>query len=184
MHHESGQLVCEGSACVGGPDLNSTVRQRIAAVQPPSDIRILQNVEVGRVGPVVPITITSEVLDKRLAVVTESLPAYTDPTIFGQRIITPALQVQAMRPGEAALLPRDESYGVGLFGAIELQAINGPVFADHPYEARAQILAIGETPKTEYFFYESVLTEVGDGAEVMKMLMMLRFMKASSPHYQ
>ena len=144
------------------------------------DLRILANVEIGKAGPVVPTNIDQEKLESRLAVVTEPLEAYTNAEIFGHNIMTPALQVQSMRPGEAALLPRDGNYGVGLFGAIELQLVNGPAFVDYDYETFAKVLAVGETPKTEYYYYESMLTDPKNGDTVMSMIMMIRFMKASS----
>ena len=81
--------------------------------------------------------------------------------IFGQRIATPALQVQILRPAERSILPRNSDFGVGLFGAIELQMHAGPVFVDHDYETQAKVLAIGETPKTEYLYYEASLFEPG-----------------------
>ena len=82
------------------------------------------------------------------------------------------------------MLQRGSDFGVGLFGAIELQAINGPVFIEHDYEVRATVLALGDTPKTEYFWYESILSDPANGQDIMSMLMMLRFMKASSPRWQ
>ena len=115
---------------------------------------------------------------------TEPLPEYSDASILGHKIMTPALQVQVMRPGEAALLPRDSNYGVGLFGAIELQMISGPAFVDYEYETFAKVLAVGETPKTEYYYYESTLIDPKKGNTVMTMLMMIRFMKASSKLWQ
>jgi hypothetical protein len=42
------------------------------------------------------------------------------------------------------------------------------------------VLAVGTTPKTEYVWFETALREAGSAAEVATMLMMLRFMKASS----
>jgi hypothetical protein len=144
------------------------------------DIRILANIAAGDVGDRLPTRITTEALESRLAVVTEPLAAYTDAAIYGQRIATPALQVQVLRPGERSVLPRNSDFGVGLFGAIELQLHAGPVFVDHDYETQAKVLGIGETPKTEYLYYEASLFEPGSDEVVLSMIMMLRFMKASS----
>ena len=184
MDNPEGQRICEGTASVGAPDQNSAVRNRLESVPETADLRILANVEIGKRGPVVATRVTQEMLDERLQVVTEPLEGYITSSAFANKIITPALQVQIMRPGEAALLPRDSNYGVGLFGAIELQALNGPVFVEHDYETWATVLALGETPKTEYYYYESVLADPGTGDEIMKMLMMIRLMKASSKLYQ
>ncbi len=180
--------ICEGTASIGGSDMQSAIRQRVASVPPAEDIRILAHLNVGDVGKRAPTRISEKDLAGRLAVVTEPLPAYTEDSIFGERIVTPALQVRVMMPGQETLLIRDETtrsnFGVGLYGAIELQAISGPVFVEHDYETFAEVLAIGETPKTEYLIYESTLVEPGSDDPLFKMLMMLRFMKASSPLYQ
>ncbi len=184
MDDVQGHRICEGTATVGQPDPASVCRQRIASTPEPQDIRILRALSVGDTSPSVPTQIKPENLDRRLKVITEDLPAYHDASIYGHRIAPPSLQVQAMRPGENKVLKRSEDFGVGLFGAIELQALNGPVFVDYPYETFAKVLAIGETPKTEFFWYESTLVDPASGSNVMQMLMMLRFMKASSKLWQ
>ncbi len=184
MDDPDGHRICDGTASIGAPDQNSTVRKRLESIPEATDLRILANVEVGKTGPMVPTKISQEALDRRLAVITEPLKAYGDASIFGHKIMTPALQVQIMRPGETALLPRDGNYGVGLFGAIELQAINGPALVDYDYETFAKVLAVGETPKTEYYYYQSILVDPASGTNIMSMIMMIRFMKASSKLWQ
>lgn len=179
MDDANGNRVADGTASLGA-DPESTVRQRIAAMPAPEDIRILANVSPGDTGDRVPTRIKAEALEGRLAVITEPMAAYTDPAIYGGRMATPALQVQIFRPSERLILPRNSDFGVGLFGAIELQALNGPVLVEHDYETRAQVLAVGETPKTEYLYYEASLFEPESDEVVHSMIMMLRFMKASS----
>jgi hypothetical protein len=180
MDDSAGNRVADGTASVGGPDPDSTLRQRMKAMPAPEDLRILADVKTGQAGERLPTRISEEALAGRLAVVTEPLAAYTDPSIYGERIATPALQVQVMRPGEQSMLPRNSDYGVGLFGAIELQLNAGPVFVEHDYECQSTVLAVGETPKTEYLYYEATLHEPGSDERVLTMIMMLRFMKASS----
>jgi hypothetical protein len=184
MDDAAGHRVADGTANLGGPDPDSTLRQRLAAMPEPEDLRILADVKAGTAGERLPTRISEEALANRLAVITEPLPAYTDPSIYGERIATPALQVQVMRPGERSMLPRNGDYGVGLFGAIELQLHDGPVFVEHDYECQSTVLAVGETPKTEYLYYEATLHEPGSEAKVLSMIMMLRFMKASSGLWQ
>lgn len=184
MDDAGGNRVADGTASIGGTDPRSTVRQRIEAMPEPVDLRILAEVRAGHSSGRVPSKITSDALENRLAVITEPLAAYSDPTLYGQRIATPALEVQILRPGESEMLPRNSNFGVGLFGAIELQHHAGPVFVDHDYETEATVLAVGETPKTEYLYYESELFEPGSSDPVLSMIMMLRFMKASSSLWQ
>ncbi len=180
MDDANGNRVCDGTATLGGPDAESTLRQRIASMPEPRDLRILAKVTAGTTGETKPTKIAQEDLERRLAVVTEPLPAYSDASIYGHKIATPALQVQVLRPGEISLLPRNSDFGVGLFGGIELQLLKGPVFVDYDYQTHSRVLAVGETPKTEYLYYESTLIDPSNGADVLSMIMMLRFMKASS----
>ena len=184
MDDAKGNRVADGTANVGGTDAESTVRQRIAAMPEPEDIRILSGIKAGDVGERVATRIEEKALEARLAVITEPLPAYSDPSLFGGRIASPALQVQVFRPSERSVLPRNSDFGVGLFGAIELQMHAGPVLVEHDYEAQSKVLAVGETPKTEYLYYESNLYEPGSEDSVASMIMMLRFMKASSRLWQ
>jgi hypothetical protein len=179
MDDANGNRVADGTASLGA-DPESTVRQRLAVMPAPEDIRILAGISPGDVGERVPTRIESTSLDSRLAVITEPLPAYTDASLFGGRIATPALQVQVLRPSERSILPRNSDFGVGLFGAIELQLDGGPVLVEHDYETQAKVLAVGETPKTEYLYYEACLFEPAERHAVLTMVMMLRFMKASS----
>ena len=180
MDDANGNRVSDGTASVGGPDPDSTLRQRIRSMPEPTDLRIMADVKAGDTGDRLPTRLTEAALASRLAVITEPLPAYTDASLFGERIATPALQVQVMRPGERSMLPRDGDFGVGLFGAIELQLHGTPVFVEHDYETQCRVLAVGETPKTEYLYYEANLYEPGSDEQVLTMLMMTRFMKASS----
>ena len=59
--------------------------------------------------------------------------------------------------------------------------LNEPsVVAYHVKDGVKKVLAVGETPKTEYLYYEASLFEPGSDSPVLSMIMMLRFMKASS----
>lgn len=179
MDDGAGNRVADGTASLG-PDPESTLQQRMAAMPEPEDLRILEAVRAGDTGERLPTRISEAALASRLAVITEPLPAYTDPDIFGERIATPALQVQLVRAGERSMLPRNGDFGVGLFGAIELQLHGTPVFVEHDYECQCTVLATGETPKTEYLYYQATLHEPGSDERVLTMIMMTRFMKASS----
>ena len=179
MDDSKGNRVADGTASLG-PDAESTLQQRMAAMPAPQDLRILKGVQAGDAGERLPTRISQEAQDGRLAVITEPLAAYTDPGIYGERIATPALQVQVLRAGERSMLPRNSDFGVGLFGAIELQLHGQPVFIEHDYECQCRVLAVGETPKTEYLYYSASLYEPGSDEQVLSMIMMTRFMKASS----
>ena len=122
--------------------------------------------------------LTPEEVAPRLAVCTEPLPWYTGASPWGGPIANPGQIVHLMFH---ARQPRGAGRIVGLFGAIEVNQINGPVFIDREYEVAGKVVALGVTPKTEYVWYETVARDPASGNDVASMLMMLRFMKASSP---
>jgi hypothetical protein len=152
-------------------------------VPPASELRILAALDAQATCSGVATRIDAAALDERLAVITETTAEYTTATPWQRRVLPPSLMVRAMRAVEPALLARTGS-AVGLFGAIEVQHLNGPMFVDTDYLAQGRILAVSDTPKTEYFWYESTLADAARGRPVASMLMMLRFMKASSALWQ
>jgi len=175
IEDDADHLVAEGTMNVGGPDPESPLRLRIRDTPAPTELRILKHVEVGAKSSPVATRIEQKVVDQRLEVITEPLDVYKAEPAY----LPPSLLVRIMRPAEAQILPRHKDIGVGLFGAIETQHINGPVFAERDYTCTSEVLAVSETPKTEYLWYESILRDEND-VEIASMLMMLRFMKASS----
>ena len=179
MEDAEDHLVAEGTINIKGWDPESPLRLRIKETPAPTDLRILEHVRVGASSGPVATRVEQAVVAQRLAVITEPMAVYEQ----SPAVIPPSLIVRIMRPAESAILPRHKNIGVGLFGAIETQHLAGPVFADTDYTCNATVLALGETPKTEYLWYETVLTSV-DGRDVAGMLMMLRFMKASSSLWQ
>jgi hypothetical protein len=184
IDHENGNRVAEGTASVGKPDPASALRLRIQQVPTPKDLRILSELELGRESAPIPTRATGEDLEKRLSVIVEPLLDYGRESEWGGPIAPPSLVVRAMTRVQQELLPTERKHGVGLYGAIEIQHLRGPVFVERDYQVRARILAVSETPKTEYLWYESTLSDPKQGDDVAGMLMMLRFMKASHPAWQ
>jgi hypothetical protein len=174
------ERVADGTASVGKPDCGSALRQRIQLVPEPGELRILSSLMPNTHCDGVPTRIPHDALIERLDVITEPLDEYTANSCWGRPALPPSLMVRAMRAVEPGLLARTGPV-VGLFGAIEVQHLDGPLFVETDYLARGRVLAVSETPKTEFFWYESTLTDPAEGKDVASMLMMLRFMKASSP---
>ena len=182
METPEGVRVCEGTASVGGPDADSELRHRLKSVRPASDLRMLQASTVGDTCKAIPARIDSEKALKRLEGVTESLPEYRDASIFGARVAAPAVAIDLLRVVEGPLFKTDRvGPYVGMFGAIELEFIDGPIFLDHDYLADGVLLALSESPKTEVAWYESVVHDAVDGRAVARLIMMTRLLKASSP---
>jgi hypothetical protein len=182
MEKDDGTLVLEGTASVGSPAEPSMLRRKLAEPREDGELRILRDLAPGTEVAAVPARLSRAVAEARQRVVTEPLDWYAGASPWGGAIATPALAVQAMVAVQPEMHLRPGA--VGLYGAIEVRHIAGPVFIERDYFVSAKILAVGQTPKTEYFWYESLLSDTRDGKQVASMLMMLRFMKASSKLWQ
>lgn len=180
MLDAAGAKVCEGSATLGGPDAASALRVRLAEARAPGALRLLQESRVGDAVEAIPARISAGQADERLERITEPMACYRDAAEFGGRAAAPVVAVDAMRAVEVPLF-RPKSDYVGMFGAIELQMIEGPVLIEHDYLVDGRVLALSESPKTEAVWYESVLCDAKSGARVAQMIMLSRLLKASSP---
>ena len=70
----------------------------------------------------------------------------------------------------------------GMFGAFEIAYEAGPVFLDRPYWVEGVVVGVGESPKTEYLWWDATASDEA-GVVVARMRHLLRFLKASSPLY-
>jgi len=80
-----------------------------------------------------------------------------------------------------AVLAKAAQPAVGLFGALEVEQIAGPLHAGVDYLARAKVLKLTESPRTENVWYEVIFTGKDGGPDLGRVLYLLRFMKGSSP---
>jgi hypothetical protein len=179
MEDEHGAQVLEGTASAGEPTGPSLLRAKLQEPRTAGELRLFAHLRAGANAGPVPTRLGPAVAAARQRVLTEPLPWYEAASPWGGPIVNPGLVVHMMRPIEAAMgLFRGKA--VGLFGAIEVRHVNGPVFVGRDYEVLGTILAVGDTPKSEYVWYESAMREPGGSRDVASMIMMLRLMKASS----
>jgi len=183
MENEGGTQVLEGTASVGDPPEPSMLRRKLAEPRDAGEMRMLAHLAPGdRVAPVA-VHLKEAESRPRLAVITEPLDWYRGASPWGGPIVGPGLLVHLMTQAQRGMhLGRAQA--VGLYGAIEIRHLRGPVFSDSEYEVGATILAVGQTPKTEYVWFETVMREPAGTGDIASMIMMLRFMKASSPLWQ
>jgi hypothetical protein len=176
MIDANGAIVCAGTAGCGRADPDSEMRQRLASVRETrGDLRMLADARVGDEVADVAIAMPSARLDAHLPTLTERLAIYTT----GPKRALPAnLAIDVMSAVASPLIHVRGDF-VGLYGGIELRFINGPIRADTIYVAEGRVLALGETPRTEIVWYESLLRDES-GAEIAHMIMLTRLMKASS----
>jgi len=64
------------------------------------------------------------------------------------------------------LLPPNET-PVGMFGACEVKIHNGPVFLNKTYAISREIIATGETPRTEFRWTKTTMRDSGDSGQVI-----------------
>jgi hypothetical protein len=178
MDREDGMRVLEGTASIGSPSEPSMLRRKLAEPREAGEQRILGHLALGEASASVTVCLADEREAKpRLDAITEPLDWYSDASPWGGPIVNPGLLVHMMVQVQRRIaLPAD---AVGLYGAIEVRHLAGPVFSDREYEVSGRVVAVGQTPKTEYLWYETTMRE--GAKDVASMLMMLRFMKASSP---
>lgn len=179
-----GTIIGKGTAALGDPDAVSALQARDLSKFPAADRRILANINEGDEFPVVDALTSAEEHQARLDVITETMPWYTDPKRWDGLVATPTEMVHILQtPSSALMAERMEHPAVGLFGAIEIKNVNGPLLVDRPYRAGGAIRAIGESPKTEYYWFDSHADDE-KGVRIAEMRMLLRFMKASSVLYE
>jgi hypothetical protein len=184
IERDDAMRVAEGTASVGNPEEPSALMRRPLDRFDSGELRILGGLQVGDRFEVCDAFLKREAMAERMKVITEPMEWYTQPSPWGGSIATPATMVQLLYSQSIATLREKLGRAVGLFGAIELRNINGPVMVERPYRVGGSIVALGQSPKTEYMWFETALNEADGGKRVAEMRMLLRFMKASSPKYQ
>lgn len=180
MENEAGDLISEGGASCMGADPDTELGRRVKAQIPSSALRILERCSLGDTIADVPARVSEAVLQRRLETIVEPLPAYRGVGPWAGKALAPSLAVHLMTGAQKSLLPLS-GRAVGLYGAIELQFLHGPLFAETDYRLDGRILALSESPKTENVWYRTVVRARAGGPDLAWMVMYLRFLKASSP---
>jgi len=183
MEREDGMRVMSGNAGLGDASASELATRDLRGGDP-AGLRILAGMGPGfdlgtHIAP-----IRSNRLTDRIAagLVGGVLPWYTDPAHWGGLVGSPSMAVELLWGPPTARLSEIAGEVVGLFGAIEVAHVRGPIILDETYQVSAQVVEVGQSPKTEYFWFDSsARNRAGD--EVARMRMQLRFMKASSPRY-
>lgn len=182
IERDDGMLVGEGTASVGDPGEPSALLQIDLSRFETGELRILEGIAAGDAIPQAEVAMPSEHQRERLHVITEPLEWYSDTSPWGGPVASPATVVHYLYGYPARVVGRKAGRAVGLFGAIEVRHVNGPLVLDETYRVGGEIVAVGESPKTEYVWFESY-ADAPDGRRVAEMRMQLRWMKASSPLY-
>ena len=182
MERPDGTVVAEGTASIGKVDTPSHLSS-IDLRGGATGLRILEGIAPGHKLKGHEATLDGELLRARIegGAFTEPLPWYTGDSPWGGAIANPSTLVQLLRNRGGDFGPNIGS-AVGLFGAIEIRHHAGPVRFGQTYRVEGEVVAVGESPKTEYVWYDTRGYDDA-GTLVASMRMQLRWMKASSPLY-
>ena len=178
MEKEDGTIVASGTASCGGHDEKSELRRKLESIRPISELRILKNLKVGAQCEDQRCFVENSFLDAQLGVITEPLSCYKTSNEFSGRVLPVTQVVRAFDPPEVALITEVEPPFVGLYGAIEIEFINGPVLAETEYKGSGVIVGLSDSPQTEILWRDSILMT---DKPIARMLKMDRLMKNSSP---
>ena len=180
MERNDGMLVAIGTAAMGDHS-NSALQTVDRRESDPSKLKILNKLSPGLSLGEYDEFITSDhqfdLFD--LGLISDPLDFYRTGSHWGDVIACPSTLVQQMwglpMAGLRPLIPEGT---VGLFGAIEVGHVNGPMVLNRQYRITSHVVSVGESPKTEYLWFDTSAHDE-EGKEVATFRMQLRFMKAT-----
>ncbi|MGH2611070.1 MAG: hypothetical protein ACRDHF_18465, partial [Tepidiformaceae bacterium] len=141
---EDGMRVAEGTASVGDPGEPTALLRKPLDRFEVGDLRILKNVTAGQEFTPVTVQVSPAAQAGRMPIITEKLDWYESNSLWGGAVATPATMVQLLYAQSVGTLRAGLGPAVGLFGAIELRNINGPVMVGQDYEVTGHVVAIGQ----------------------------------------
>lgn len=184
MEREDGLLVATGTASIGDHS-QSELRQKDFRPCDPSELRILNRLEAGMSLGEYDVHTSPDKQFHRFdtQVISDPLPWYRQTSPWGEPVAAPCTVLEFLwGPPMVELRPK-VGESVGLFGAIEIGFTHGPLLMNRDYHLSSKVLAVGQSPQTEYVWFET-LAHNQKGEVVATMLMQSRVMKASSSEYQ
>lgn len=185
MEREDGLLVCTGTA--GLDDHNETeLRRKDFRPCEASELRILNQLHAGFDLGTYQVEATTDKQFYRFDnnLVSNPLDWYRDKEAspWEDVIAAPCTILEHLYGKPVEVLIANSKDNVGLFGAIEINQVNGPLLLNQTYTVKGEVVCVGQSPQTEYVWYESKAYR-DDGTHVATLLMQSRVMKASSPLY-
>lgn len=186
MSTPEGIPVAEGTASVGSFDAPSALTARERRPADPAALRMLRDVTPGTP------------LDRQVrkpwasdqfrrlgdGSMTAPLPWYADSSPWGGPVCSPLTACRLLVAGVTESIERQCGEFVGMYGAIEVRNVNGPLLLDSEYEVTGRVLAVSESPKTEVLWFTTQARIPGDETVVAELMMMTRLLKDSSPLYE
>lgn len=178
MFNRAGQQILVGSASAQARDPGSEIARRMAeqTKADPANLRIYADIQVGDTTADIPMRLSRERYDAALGRITERLALYDQ-----QGVLSPANVISLAHQSRPFVLAKSRQPYVGLFGALEVRHLAGPLLADRDYVGRTTILKLTESPKTENVWYDVDIADTQTGKDIASVTFQIRAMKPSSP---
>ena len=183
MEREDGLLVATGTASVGDHSV-SELRSKDYRPCDPNDLRILHRLQPGMSLGTYEVTTdpTKQFHRFDTHVISDPLAWYRQASPWGEPVAAPCTVIEYLWAYPMQGLTPYIGDSVGLFGAIEIGFDHGPFLLNQAYRLESKVLCVGQSPQTEYVWYESQAFN-RDNRRVVSMLMQSRVMKSSSAEY-
>jgi hypothetical protein len=117
---------------------------------------------------------------------TAPLDWYVGESPWGGPVCSPLTACRLLVAGVTASIEKSCGEFVGMYGAIEVCNLRGPLMLDTEYTVTGHVLDVADTPKTEVLWFTTEAREASDpgGEPVASLTMMTRLLKDSSPLYR
>jgi acyl dehydratase len=184
-------VVCAGTASLGD-HARSELATRDLRLCDSSALRMMQGVEPGALlgSERFVASRSAQLAQMESGGLNEPMDWYRDESPWGGTIASPSTTASLMfrlLTGDDEVQRHDRisphiGAAFGMFGAFQIEYVNGPVLLDRPYTVTGRVIGVGESPKTEYLWWDAEAVD-DDGRVAARMRHLLRFLKASSPLY-
>lgn len=176
-----GTLVAEGNAGIPGPGAVAALAARDRRpIEDTAELELLADLHTGQR---IDAGITRVNMDRQRFLLssrdllTAPLDWYGEPSPWGSEIACPSVTVDALWGPFERTLRGTVKPAVGLYGAIEITNLAGPLLAGVDYHLSGVVETLSATPRTEVFWARTTASH--DGTDVASLLMMIRLLR---PH--
>lgn len=191
---KDGTPVLTGTASIGADHEPTALEQRMAKLRPVENLVILRDLQVGdtfeasdtvkmdfdqHLGALYPFT-----LKEKLAAITENTPWHmADAASPWGRPAIPLEMVCVLSQYSGNPNWNIREPHIGLFADLEIGMLKGPLFVGKEYALKREIVAVGETRRTEGYWVKTMIHDVETDEAVAYVLLHHAIMKDSFPGY-
>ena len=189
-----GAVVLTGTAAVGPEYGETELETRRARQGPPSELFIIDQLEVGMTRDAGTVTVDHGTrngslypfsLDEKVARITEPHPWYTADGAGSSpwgRAVLPMEMISVLAHKTPVQWPL-RGPALGLFLDLEVRLVNGPVFVDQPYAIESEIVGMSESRRTESYWTRTTVTDVDTNTVTAVVLLHSGMFKESYAGY-